>query len=388
MQPSLKRFLIAIHIIFALVGVANTILGPLLPILAQQWQIGDRQLGSLFLAEFCSGFAGAILSTQLARRFSPHWITRAGLLLIAVGFFGLTSFSRTGATVCIALWGVGIGFANPAITVMVSDAVPENRASIFNLLNFAWGVGAITAPNLVLGALQHSGVSVTQALRGFAVVVAIAAVLMPKVVASKTAQAVSNEKLPEGTAPLIVACAILIFLYVGIETGFAGWLPTFALRFHSFSRGRAALFLDTFWFTFLLGRLCAPVVLRAMTERTLLTLSLLLAFVGSIALLAVNSNLALFVAVAVIGIGCAAVFPTALAILSQRLGAQAGSKLGFVFASAGLGAAVMPYGVGWLSTATGDLRSGMWLLVGAEVALLAAHTVMSRLARRAQDVRA
>jgi MFS transporter, FHS family, glucose/mannose:H+ symporter len=378
----MKRFLIAIHAVFVLVGVANTILGPLLPVLAQRWVISDRQLGALFLAEFCGGFTGAITSTQLARRFSAHWITRIGLLLIAAGFVGLTTFSRLGATMCIGLVGIGIGFANPSITVMVSDAVPEHRAAIFNLLNFAWGVGAITAPNLVLAAMGHSAFSVSQMLRGFALVVAIASILMPKISASPRAEPPSHQNLPAGTLPLIVVCGVLIFLYVGVETGIAGWLPTFALRIHHFTDERMALLQDTFWTTFLLGRLCAPAFLRVLSERVLLTISLLLAMIGSVGLLALESSAMLFFAVAIIGIGCAAVFPTAIAILSQQLAAHTGSKLGFIFAAAGLGAAAVPFCVGWLSSATHDLRSGMWLLVAAEIALLGAHVVMSRLTAR------
>jgi cyanate permease len=52
-----------------------------------------------------------------------------------------------------------------------------------------------------------------------------------------------------------------------------------------------------------------------------------------------------------------------------------------MFACAGLGAAVVPFCIGWLSSATNNLRLGMWVLVAVEALLLSAHLVMSRLSR-------
>ena len=89
-----------------------------------------------------------------------------------------------------------------------------------------------------------------------------------------------------------------------------------------------------------------------------------------------------FCSVIIAGAGCAAIFPTAIARLSHRLTGHSGTTLGFVFASAGLGAAVLPFGVGALSSATQNLRIGMTLLFVAEIALLVAHLWMSHLATR------
>ena len=375
----MKRFLITAHAVFVLVGIATTMLGPLLPLLALRWHLGDRQSGVLFLAQFIGGFAGAIVSTRLARHFSLHIIARAGLLLTAAGITGLATPSRLLATLGIAVYGIGLGFCTPAITAAVSEAVPERRASMLNLLNFAWALGAITAPNLILAALQHTRFKIPGMLLGYALLLSITAFLLPRVTVTSFSEERSQSKLPPGILRMVFACGALIFIYVGIENGIAGWLPTFASRLHAFGSQRQALLQDTFWTAFLLGRFCAPAFLKVTGERLLLTLSIGVAAAGTLALLLLNVAPGLFLSVAVIGLGCAAIFPTAIAILSHRLSGQSGSTLGFMFASAGLGAAVLPYCIGALSSATQSLRIGMSLLLVAESALLAAHLAMSHL---------
>ena len=52
LRPGMKRFLFTAHAVFALIGIANTMLGPLLPLLAQRWHLGDSQAGALFIAHF------------------------------------------------------------------------------------------------------------------------------------------------------------------------------------------------------------------------------------------------------------------------------------------------------------------------------------------------
>jgi fucose permease len=379
----MKRFLFTAHAVFALIGIANTMLGPLLPLLAQRWHLGDSQAGALFIALFVGGFAGAIASTQLARFFALHNIARTGLLLVAAGVSGVATPSRMLATIGIAIYGVGLGFVTPSITAIVSEAFPERRAATLNLLNFSWALGAIAAPNLILAAVQHFSFQVPGMLMIYAVALVIAAFLIPRVPFALSIAESSKSKLPPETFRLIVACGALIFLYVGIEAGLAGWLPTFATRMHGFSLRRAALLQDTFWITFLAGRFCAPAFLKIIGERVVLTSSICLSAAGTAALLLFHAPTILFLSVGFAGAGCAAIFPTAIARLSHRLAGRSGSTLGYMFASAGLGAAILPFCVGSLSSATQNLRVGMSLLFVAEIGLLVTHFVMSRLAARA-----
>ena len=285
-----KRFLITAHLVFAFIGIANTMLGPLLPLLAQRWHLGDRQAGALFLTQFVGGFTGAILSTRLAKYFSLHRIARAGLLLLAAGFVGFATPLYPVAVLGAAINGVGLGLSTPSITAAMSEAFPGRRASLLNLLNFAWALGAIAAPNLVLLALGHTRFNVQGMLLGYAATLMISAFVIPRIEVSSHAEEPSSKPTSRSVMRLIFACGALIFLYVGVESGVAGWLPTFASRIHSFDANYTAYLQDTFWTTFLLGRLAAPAILKYSGERLLLTVSISTAMLGTCGLLMLNSQ--------------------------------------------------------------------------------------------------
>ena len=59
------------------------------------------------------------------------------------------------------------------------------------------------------------------------------------------------------------------------------------------------------------------------------------------------------------GLGMAAVFPTTFAIFTRQFGRQASQLTGFVFVLGGVGGALIPWLVGFISARFGDLRMGL-----------------------------
>jgi fucose permease len=375
----MKRFLISSHIVFALVGIATTMLGPILPVLAQRWQLSDARAGYFFIAQFLGGFTGSIASTELVRRFSLHFTIRAGLLVTAAGVALVNSPLLPVALSAFAIYGIGIGFSSPAITAAVGEAASERRASLLNLLNFVWTVGAISAPALLSVALAHRSVGISGALLILAMVLVLASFVMPRVGVTMR-QTEIQPPLRPGALELIVTTGVLIFLYVGVENGVAGWLPTFSGRAHAFTPALSAALQATFWTALLAGRLGATWILHHVREKQLLTVSIVGALLGTAGVLVAPDRATLYCSVAVVGLGFAPIFPTAIAVLSNSLAGQSGTKLGWMFASAGLGGAVLPPSIGALSSRAHSLRAGLTLLVLAEAALLTSHLLMSRMA--------
>ena len=71
------------HCALGLAGLGTALLGPILPLLARQWDMQDSQSGLLMLAKFCGAFLGGV-SVQKNLRQS----LLIGLLAAAVGFGG------------------------------------------------------------------------------------------------------------------------------------------------------------------------------------------------------------------------------------------------------------------------------------------------------------
>ena len=375
----MKRFLITSHLVFVLVGIATTMLGPILPLLATHWHLSDSKVGLFFVAQFLGGFVGSIASTELVRRFSLHATIRAGLLVIAAGVALVNTPVLPLSLAAFAIYGIGIGFCSPTITAAVGEAVPERRGSLLNLLNFVWTVGAISAPGLLSVALSAPSIGVSGALMILAIAMVVSAFVFPRIAATAP-QTQEYRPLPVGALRLIVITGFLIFLYVGIENGVSGWLPTFSGRVHGFDAKQSAMLQATFWTALLTGRLGATGVLQLISEKRLLIISMIGALAATVGLLSGRSTGALYISVVILGLGLAPIFPTAIAVLSNSLGGQSGTKLGYMFAAAGLGGAVLPPLIGTLSSRSESLRTGMTILVLAETALLVCHFIMSHFA--------
>ena len=155
---------------FLLVGVAHTLLGPILPMLAVRWRLDDAEAGSLFIAQFTGAMIGSALSSPMIERLGP-------LRLMASGYAAMAA-----AVAClgVASWGIGLlsvftsglalGFIAPATNLLVAEINSERRAAALNIVNFAWALGAVSGPPLIaLFAQRRTSVSTVNWTGGAAV---------------------------------------------------------------------------------------------------------------------------------------------------------------------------------------------------------------------------
>ncbi len=369
----MKKTLVALLAAYVLLGMATTMLGPMLPLLQAQWRLTDRQLGLLFVAQFCGGFVGAMLSGEITRRRSAEFTGRFGFLLIAAGFAILPWPLPATLILGIATYGIGIGLALPSITLTVCAIYRDQPARALNLLNFFWALGAIAAPALVLklvsGDPQRLRITLlTAALLELPFILRLPAAAQD-VEPSGWATIAGGGATARRDLTMILTFALLIFAYVGVENGAAGWMPTLAQRSHGFTPGMTAGLQALFWSAYLLSRLLTAALIRAGDEMRVLVLTLLAATLGSVLLLAGRGEARLFCAAGLMGAGLAPIFPTAVSLLTAKISAEWRPRLGWVYAAGGLGGAAVPYTIGALSNYNGDLRTAMSLLLLGEFAI-------------------
>ncbi|HVZ17596.1 MAG TPA: MFS transporter, partial [Terriglobales bacterium] len=220
-----------VYLGFALTGIVTTMLGYLLPLLAAQWTLNDAQAGRLFLAQFISSPTGSLIASRVLARWGAAWTVPIGMLLIAIGVLMLNSSSLTLGVAGISFYGLGLGFALPSTNFLVVEMVQTGRAAALNLLNFMWTIGALAAPLAISKMLRPVG------LGGFLVCLAAATLVVGLVEAvafpkhSEQGTSVHRGNISrQRRLPFAVLSFVFLFLYVGIENGFAGWVPTFTLR--------------------------------------------------------------------------------------------------------------------------------------------------------------
>jgi MFS transporter, FHS family, glucose/mannose:H+ symporter len=363
---------------FVLTGIVNTMLGPLLPTLSRHWGLSDTQGGEFFTAQFLASIVGVLASSVLTPRRGPAFSLAMGFLLMAIGTATLMVGSSREGMAAAACFGFGLGLDMPTVNLLVSDMNPGRRGAALNLVNMAWGVGAVLCPvTLMLGRRVGREGLILQ-------IVALALLLLAAILwqtfkhldPGRNRKTVVSSNWRWSDRPVVLLAATF-FLYVGSETSVGGWSASHARRIG----GDAGFWLmvpSLFWLLLMVGRGLAPIFLRWLPELQLARAGLLLASAGTGAFLWFHETAALGAAAALAGLGFSCVFPIAISELSSRFEPFAAELAGPMFALAGLGGAVLPWLVGYVSTQSSSLRAGLLVPLGGCLAMLACNLVLSR----------
>ena len=353
---------------FVLTGVVTTLLGPVLPVLVGWWGLDDGRAGLLFAAQFVGSMLGSALSSVGMTRLGFRSTLIAGGALTAAGVGVLGSGSHAIGTLAIFLYGVGLGLTIPTTNLYIAQASGASGAAALNVLNLAWGLGAVAAPPVV-AVFQR-----TNSVRLFLFGLAAALVLMAVPLAGLSEPAARSaphdaERATAGAATRsrggTLVFGVLLFVYVGTETSVGGWIALYARRLDVVPAALSIAMPALFWAALLVGRAAAPAVLRRVSEPRLLGASLLMATAGVSVLLLAGSAGALAAAVVIGGLGLSTIFPLTVALLTRDLAGDAARAAGPIFVLAGLGGAVLPPLVGIISRQSGSLRAGLLVpLVG------------------------
>jgi MFS family permease len=130
-----RRVVALSHIGFLFVGIANTLLGPILPLLSERWKLNDTQGGYLFTAQFTGAIAGSALSRALMKKLGVMPVMAAGYGGLAVATATLAFSPWLAGVIAIATLGFSLGLTNPATNLLISELNSERRAAALNLLN-------------------------------------------------------------------------------------------------------------------------------------------------------------------------------------------------------------------------------------------------------------
>ena len=354
----LTRLTAVIHAGFVLTGMVTTLLGPVLPALASRWSLNDSHAGYLFTAEFLGSTVGVVLSSLIVPRFGFTLSLALSYVLLALGVGAMGVGPWLLALAAAATYGFGLGIIIPATNLWVSQISGPTPAAALNVVNLAWGIGAVSLPAGVAIAIHANFLpSLFLAIAGASLIIAITLFVVAR------GEAVTHTPRIDIDAPALwgirVALAILFYLYVGAENAVAGWVAMYTDRLHVAAGTLWAATPSIFWGALLIGRAIAVPVLRRASEAKLLSSGLLMAALGVIALIGANSMALVVVGIGVAGLGFSSVFPLLVAKISHCFGEAGPCVAGPIFAFGGLGGATVPWLVGVASQRGGGLRTGL-----------------------------
>lgn len=354
-----------LHAGFVLIGISMTILGPVLPYFSKLWSLSDNQAGVFFFMQYFGSIVGTLLTSSMLPRFGFSRTIALGYLCYGLGFafFGASPWLLTASFVL--LYGVGYGLANPSINLRATQLPSSNVAAAVSLLNFSWGIGAVSSPFLLVFFQSHFSVRVLAwTICACYTVLFLAHLFNRQPVAApvssqpKRSFAVWMDTLRP--APWI-SLALLFTLYVGIEISVGGWVASDETRMVGASTAKMHPAPAFFYGFLLLGRALAPILLRYVSQLRLVLAGLGGTIMGVSIVAFAHDPTLLYVGAGLAGFGCAPQYPIYVTWLTEIFGENSTWIAALFFGAAGIGSSLIPWFVGAVAAKTHSLEVGFLL---------------------------
>jgi len=340
-------------LVFLHLGLLLAAYGPSFAALQARHGVGVAEVGTSVSAHFLGGFVGVLAAGMVIARLGYRRSMVLSALLLALGGAGV-GFTSSWSLVLVGASFVGLGYGIAVVlyNFLFARAFAPAGAAAVNLVNGAYGVGAIAMPALIgwlMGvAIARDPASIAQVpplVFGLTTVLALVVVAMALWVPwlpptrsgpSRRASA-SGSRLAGG----VVLFAALMFLYVAAEVATAAWAPTHLAE--PLGVARSALAVSVFWGALTAGRFLAAAFAARVRPADLI--------LGGMALTLVGVGLAHAPAVALagyalVGLGLAPVFPTTVVWIDRHFGERADRVAPWILAAGNLGPVVGAPAVG------------------------------------------
>jgi len=338
-----RRFLIY-AVVYVSVGIGISMLGLLLPFLAEQVNISVGQMGFAFTAQNLGYLVGSLGGGVLYDRFKSHSLMVLSLVLMMVSGFLVPLIPWFyGLLVVLFFFGLGLGTIDVGANLNLVWIFQSRVGPYLNTLHFIFGIGAFSAPLIIATVLGWTGGGLTWAIW------ALMVLFLPGLLGlfstpspENSAETETEGKVERADVVVVVMLMLAIFFAVGVQIGFSGWIFTYVSDFGIGDVSTASMITALFWAGLTLGRLASipiskkvPPGVMALFNFALLTLVLALFLVWP------TRSVMMWMGTAGVGLAISILFPTLLSFAKTRVN-MTGRVTGLLFLGSSLGMMSLP----------------------------------------------
>jgi FHS family glucose/mannose:H+ symporter-like MFS transporter len=348
-------------------GLFDSLKGSTISALLDELKFTYSLGGAIVMGQYAGYFAATFLAGRMLDYFG-HKMTLifAGVCMLA-GVMGYAAFSSILLLlVSIFLIGMGLGTLELSGSNIITVYYPEKKGRYLNILTAMAGIGAILSP-MIVSILFHEGFSWRRVYYSGMLVllpVTVYFTLMKSPPAHRNAHSenftASNKAAKTQTSLFrndFLSMYIVNFLYMAAEMGIATWIVEFYAKEGKFFSENSTKFLTLFYIGMTLGRMAGSVFVDKLGRRNSVLFASAAAFICILTGIFGPSSLKGCVAVS--GVFCSIIFPTATAVISSFPEGTSGRIQGFYFACGGLGGMVGP----WIMGIASDCCTIKWGMV-------------------------
>jgi fucose permease len=364
---NVKRFqhigvVLLAFVAFVALGLPDGLLGVGWPSIRAGFALPLDAIG-LFLTTVVAGYmTSSFFSGVLLSRLGVGRLLAASCLLTGAALIGYTLVPQWWMMVVLGVFaGLGAGAIDAGLNTYVAAHFGEG---LMQWLHASWGVGVTIGPILMtLGLTAFNTWRFGYQIVGvFQLALAVCFMLTLAMWTQHQNSAVSGDEAEQRLTdyqtpmtatlrqPQVWLSVLLFFLYVGAESSLGTWTYTLLTESRGVDQTLAGFFAGSYWFTFTIGRIVAGTIASRTGVNRLVLAGLIGALLG-VALLSWNpSEIANVVAVAVIGLSIAPIFPALMSGTRARVGDRyAANTIGMQMTATGFGMAIVPSLMGVLA---------------------------------------
>ncbi len=359
--------LAVIYLAFISLGLPDSLLGAGWPVMQSQLDVPVSFAGILTMIIALGTVVSSLFSDTLTRKFGAGKVTAVSVLMTALALLG---FSFSSEFWMLVLWAIPYGLGAGAVDAALNNYVALHYAARhMSWLHCFWGIGASISPYIMSFALSggygwHSGYQIVGILQLILTVLLFVTLPLWKKVRPPKKQAeiqAAKENPPDsqekhssllttlktaGVIPMLIAfCS-----YSAVEQTSMLWASSYLVQQRGIAAETAAGFASLFFLGITLGRLLSGFVSEKLGDKRLIRIGIVLILIG-IGLCFLPWEGAALSGLAVIGLGCAPVYPSIIHATPFNFGAnRSQAVIGVEMAGAYIGTTFLPPLFGWLAS--------------------------------------
>lgn len=351
----INLLLAVIYMAFISLGLPDAILGSVWPTLYVEFNVPIAYAGIISTIVALGTIFSSLQSNRLNKRFGTALVTVISVGLTAAALLG---FSMSSSFLWLCVWAIPYGLGAGSVDAALNNYVALHfEIRHMNWLHCMWGVGASLGPYIMGYALTsnhnwQSGYTylfLIQAILTFFIFLSIPLWKKKALLTSIDSPTDANVhtkplSLKEIlTIPGAKQVLIMFFCYCAIEQTAGLWASSYLVLTKGVSTEQATTWASLYYIGITIGRgICGFITLK-LNNKQLIRLGEGIIAVGLIILLfPLNSTLSL-IALVIVGLGCAPIYPCTIHSTPTNFGTtHAEALMGVQMASAYVGTLIMP----------------------------------------------
>lgn len=347
-----------IYISFISLGLPDALLGSAWPLMHQEFSVPVSYMGIVALIISSGTVVSSLLSDRLTKRFGTGLVTAVSVAMTAVSLLG---FSSASAYWMLLLWAIPYGLGAGSVDASLNNYVAIHYASRhMSWLHCMWGIGAASGP-YIMGAVLTGGMPWNL---GYSSLGLLQAVLTVVLFVCLPVWKRSDSSNPHPAQPLKlreVICLpgarevmVMFFCYCALEQTVGQWASSYLVLDRGLTEETAASCASLFYAGLTVGRAISGFMTMRFSDKAMIRIGSAVIGGGALVMLLPLGAVGAMTGLAVIGLGCAPIYPCTIHATPAHFGADKSQAIiGMQMASAYLGICIIPPVFGVLADAIG-----------------------------------